>query len=743
MLRWRRTVLSLSLILLSTAVVGCNRGKPRIPGVVDRPYLQKDKFVVDVQARVGSAPQAIATFDRGRALVATGDEIYVIDHRDTLTALGFRLPEKPIRSILWFSKRLVLLGPRRIWIREGDSWRRVSYPRGMSGLPSRLVAGPARVWAIGDHVILRVDLAKAEAEYVPLPSARPVADITFDPQGNAYVLTDRWIFRMASNGWQQESELPPEVKEPCCLAFLRGSLWVGTPTGLWTSKGVGWEKVDGKVGLPYEDVTCLASSERFLWAGTSWGLCCWTGRNWEYYASRRYLPDDHVRAIVAEFDTSVWVLTANGVSHLFRRRMSLAEKARLFERRVEERHDRFGLVAECGLRRPGDLTTWYPKDNDNDGLWTGIYLAAQCFRYAVTGDTAAKRRAIHTFEAMERLERITGIPGFPARSYVPADQPTYGGEWHLTPDGKWKWKGDTSSDEIVGHLFAYPIFYDLIEDEPYRKRARDLICRIVDHIIEHNYHLVDVDGKPTRWGVWNPDSLNKNPNWRMEQGLNSLEILSFLRAAYHVSGDPKYMQHYERLARDHHYAENTVYQKKVPPDEVNHSDDELAFLPYYILFRYEDRKEYLQFYRRSMERSWAIERPEHNPLWNFIASVALGRDCGIEEGVATLRDIPLDLVKWRVRNSHRKDIRVDSLLTRFGQIQNQWVLPASERAIMKWNGNPYLLDDGGDGREEDDGGFWLLPYWMGRYHGFIIEENQPGERVTHQAPTGERRRSDA
>jgi hypothetical protein len=38
---------------------------------------------------------------------------------------------------------------------------------------------------------------------------------------------------------------------------------------------------------------------------------------------------------------------------------------------------------------------------------------------------------------------------------------------------------------------------------------------------------------------------------------------------------------------------------------------------------------------------------------------------------------------------------------------------------MKWNGDPYELDGGGDGRQRDDGAFLLLPYWMGRYHRFI------------------------
>jgi hypothetical protein len=40
---------------------------------------------------------------------------------------------------------------------------------------------------------------------------------------------------------------------------------------------------------------------------------------------------------------------------------------------------------------------------------------------------------------------------------------------------------------------------------------------------------------------------------------------------------------------------------------------------------------------------------------------------------------------------------------------------------MKWNGNPFIVDGGNGGRGEDDGAFFLLPYWMGRYFGFVSE----------------------
>jgi hypothetical protein len=50
------------------------------------------------------------------------------------------------------------------------------------------------------------------------------------------------------------------------------------------------------------------------------------------------------------------------------------------------------------------------------------------------------------------------------------------------------------------------------------------------------------------------------------------------------------------------------------------------------------------------------------------------------------------------------------------------LLPPDERPVMKWNSNPFDIDGGSDGRGEDDGAAFLLPYWMGRYHGMLLGE---------------------
>jgi len=89
--------------------------------------------------------------------------------------------------------------------------------------------------------------------------------------------------------------------------------------------------------------------------------------------------------------------------------------------------------------------------------------------------------------------------------------------------------------------------------------------------------------------------------------------------------------------------------------------------------------------------------------------------------VTNLRNIPTDRRNWRMLNSHRRDVAFAPRNDRFGRPQLTRVLPADERHFDRWYDNPYLPDHGGDGLTEDCGSAFLLPYWMGRFHGFITE----------------------
>lgn len=484
--------------------------------------------------------------------------------------------------------------------------------------------------------------------------------------------------------------------------------------------------------LPVSPVTVIRrADDQTLYLGTAKGLIRYSTAEGEvpirYLAGRRWLADDRVLGIglgernAATGENEIWVETPAGFTRISERLMTLAEKARIFEERIRLRHVRYGMTSDSILTRPGDTSSNRTVSSDNDGLWTALYVAAEAFRYRVTGEAEARDFARQGMQALIRLEEITGNPGFPARSIIRKGediQPT-DGEWHDTADGLWRWKADTSSDEIAGHYFVYPIYYDLVADEAEKAKLRQVITRITDHILDHDYQLVDLDGKRTLWGWWGPTAIWDDAT---ETGLRALHLLAHLRVASYMTGNLRYQQAYDELITRHRYHLLTRNQKINYPGYVNHSDDELAFISYYPLLQYEKDPRLREAYLDSLDRAWQVERPERVPLWNFIyAAGSKKAEYDRAESIRTLREIPLDQIEWTVTNSHRADVPRDLLADRFGRPQSLSVLPYDELPMSKWNGNPYRLDGGSGGRREDDGAYFLLPYWMGRYHQLIGE----------------------
>ena len=70
----------------------------------------------------------------------------------------------------------------------------------------------------------------------------------------------------------------------------------------------------------------------------------------------------------------------------------------------------------------------------------------------------------------------------------------HGGEWHWTADGQYYWKGDTSSDELVGHYLGYAAYFDLVADESEKRAIHKVVSRITDYLIGHDYNLIDIAG---------------------------------------------------------------------------------------------------------------------------------------------------------------------------------------------------------------------------------------------------------
>jgi len=520
-------------------------------------------------------------------------------------------------------------------------------------------------------------------------------------------------------------------------------LYVATPSGIGILNMEGiWRHLTGKEGgLPINDVTSLSfASDGTLWVGTAVGAARRSPEGqWNYRMGPRWMVGDRVVDVAATDEGGAWILTDESLTHLFTRTMTLRQKAQTYDETTRKRHVRRGAVGECYFRHPGDPESWMMTDNDNDGLWTSIYTAAKCFEYGATKDPAALRIAKQHFAFLERLENINGYPGYIARSIRPLDYDPDGHEqYHYHGLGKWidsdsepgwSWKSDTSSDELIGHFFVWGVYYDLIaKGNPKEEtRVRNLVRRVTNRLVDHDFNIVDEDGVPTRWGVYDPKMLNGDLLWSDAMGLNALLILAHLKVAIHICGDQKFKDAYTNLIEKYGYGAKAMLAKEmipnVPNGGVNHSDDEMAWMAYYHLLLYPDDDPKLEWqYRYSAVRSMRTLVPEKSPLYNFVFGVEFPEWAHVNDGVETLEQWPLDLRHWRTRNSQRDDVIINPQLTREHEKTLITPVKIDERVPSKWSMNPYIADAGDeDGRTEEDGGSWLLPYWLGIYHGLILE----------------------
>jgi hypothetical protein len=592
---------------------------------------------------------------------------------------------------------------------------------------------------------------------------------------------DGLYVRAGSGEWQRlfpqsgtRSWAPVDVRG---VAFdTEDRLWFASPQGVGCYDGKGWTLYTGANGLPFDDFTTVAAGEPgVIWFGTRIGAIRFDGKTWEYRQGLRWLPSDEVRSIAVNAWGDAWIATPKGLALIERRPMTLAEKARFFEAEIDRRHRRtpYEYIHPVVLKRPGDKSDWVQTDSDNDGLWTSMYGAAESFACAATRSEEACRRAKKAFDAMRFLNVVTqggsnpAPPGFVARSILPVSGPdpnlranaqrdlevqmnrdrrwkVITPRWPKSADGQWYWKTDTSSDELDGHYFLYGLYYDLAATTPEEKqRVRDHVAALTDHLLEHNFQLVDHDGKPTRWAVFNPEELNQNRDWWDGRGMNSLSMLAYLRIAEHITGDAKYLKAYRDLIEKHAYDMNVLISKThLGAGAGNQSDDEMMFMNFYGLIKYETDPDLRQKYLRSFHNHFQNEQPEMNPVFNFLyASLAAGQSFNdafgamdlspegewLEDAVDTLKRVPLDRIDWGLKNSHRKDIlplpaHFRERGTRaIGYRVSGKVLPIDERYVEHWNHDPWTLDYPGSGRRLADGAMFLLPYYLGLYHGFIKE----------------------
>lgn len=365
---------------------------------------------------------------------------------------------------------------------------------------------------------------------------------------------------------------------------------------------------------------------------------------------------------------------------------NLLNKAAWLQDDLHHNNMQFGVVMPRVLLPPegnADLSSAHQEDGGNR---TGPYLAALSFQYAVTGDKKVKKWADESFEAIEILERVTGVEGSIARSFNKSDVKQrhedwffFPMEWHQsTSMPGYRWIGDPSSDTYANLMYGLAMYYDLVADDNCKQRVEAWVTKVSDRMIEYDMRLVDVDGKMTLWGNYSP-SLHR-------EKLNSMLPLFQLKVTYHITGDQKYQDKYLELINKHGYADEAIMAASFKPPYVPW--DTYHFMKgVYMLLRYETDQSLRDKYLAALERFWLKEHPCKNITLQITYNHYVPGSGGFNEA------------------------SIDQLINWHGALRRE-----NDQFLRKGNGSERV-----QGTWIEPSHFYLLVYWKARYHQLLSE----------------------
>lgn len=298
------------------------------------------------------------------------------------------------------------------------------------------------------------------------------------------------------------------------------------------------------------------------------------------------------------------------------------------------------------------------------------------------------------------------------------------------------YKADTSSDEVTGHFLQMRYAHDILGpgDPELDEIIKDAARRTMTHIINGNYELHECSGKPTTWAKWSWDYFNDFGIGYCDAPLNAGEILMYLKVTMHIMGEKGlWQEHYEKLIGEGYaelctkhfdrFYQGSTAQHLAMEEDLMYGDNTLAVLSFWQLCTLEEDEKLLDLYRRSFKSwTWTILR-EHTPAFDFMYKMGCPDDeIDMEKAVDWFNNFELTRLVSSVHMSDRHD--VPRKLPRSGDREVSALLPLAEIPISKFDRNPFSDVEFHEqpGTCVESCYVYTYSYWLGRYFGFIGEE---------------------
>ena len=307
------------------------------------------------------------------------------------------------------------------------------------------------------------------------------------------------------------------------------------------------------------------------------------------------------------------------------------------------------------------------------------------------------------------------------------------------------WLDNISQDEYAGHMLALASVYRFVDDPEVRGKAGRLLEEVAEHIMVNDVAFVDWDGRRTEHGdLWyNP----AYPLAWVKPGLVASgrdDLLDFYDNCLLQRGEPRYD------CRRRPYLFTFPYDEYMPKAALvgfylgqdgcksNWNNFAMIHCSMFTLLLYEQDPELRTLAAQVLEELLFnhLDNPremsrQHNAGWSMIyASMknvgpgSTGQDiAAIEDAVCALRQFPESKASPEIHIGEDEFPTDFTCESRFeGRFLTFDPVPVYQRCpgTYTWWSNPYRHQNCSENpRYIKHGADYLLPYWMGRYFGYI------------------------
>ena len=381
---------------------------------------------------------------------------------------------------------------------------------------------------------------------------------------------------------------------------------------------------------------------------------------------------------------------------------------------IRNLHMPYGTLGDPGFASADpaspDYTTVVSYNRTGDGaIWTGHYLAAESYRYAVTqsGDALA---AVHkALDGVQSLVDVTSPldPDVLARSWVPQNSPYlakitadegHNGMYASVYNGQEVyWIGNTSRDQYAGVFFGLAVAYDRVPAT--RTQVAALVTRMLDYLLAHQWSVAMPNGSYSTTFLSRPD-----------------QQLALLQIGRHVN--PKYETAYTAFAAANASTVGLPVTTECQDTYGSYYKFNLDYITFFDLIRLEPSKSpFKNMYSSAYKTVRGCTATHQNAHFNMIDRALRGADPQRDKDTQTFLGL------WLERS--RRDLYTDVSATypACGTNEACGIVAVNDRpnTDFLWQRSPQLLYGGGDGTIETAGIDDLLPYWMGRYYAVVSQ----------------------